>query len=162
MIIRGFVGGFWRHGMLALALTIVACGGSSSASSTGTTPTGAPSEQRTLYERLGGLDAITSVVDQFLANVVADARINARFANSDAARLRQMLIDQICNATGGPCEYTGKSMVEVHTGMNITDDEFDALVEDLVASLDKHQVPEAEKNELLTALGGMKGDIVGR
>jgi hemoglobin len=148
--------------VLVLALTLAACGGSGSASTAETTPTGAAPGQKSLYDRLGGLDAITSVVDQFLANVVADARINARFANTDAARLRQMLIDQICNATGGPCEYKGKSMVEVHTGMNITDDEFNALVEDLVASLDKHQVPEAEKNELLTALGGMKGDIVGR
>ena len=88
--------------------------------------------------------------------------INARFANADAAKLRQNLIDQICEATGGPCKYSGKDMKTAHAGMNITEDEFTALVEDLVKSLDKAGVPQAEKDELLGALGGMKGDIVGQ
>jgi hemoglobin len=118
--------------------------------------------EKSLYERLGGLEAITAVVDEFLKNVGADTRINARFANADMPRLRQMLIDQVCEATGGPCKYTGKNMVESHTGMAITEDEFNALVEDLVKALDKFNVPEKEKGELLGALGGMKGDIVGR
>lgn len=146
--------------LLCVALSAFACGGGSKTGGGGdTTP---PPAEKSLYERLGGLEAITAVIDDFLANVVADDRINARFANADAARLRQMLIDQVCAATGGPCEYTGKNMVEAHTGMNITEDEFNALVEDLVKSLDKFKVPEKEKNELLTALGGMKGDIVGK
>ncbi len=145
---------------LVVSLAAVACGGGSkSTTGGGTTPT---PEQKSLHDRLGGTEAITAVVDDFLANVVADARINARFANADAAHLRQMLIDQICNAAGGPCQYTGKNMIEAHSGMGITEDEFNALVEDLVKSLDKFQVGETEKNELLTALGGMKGDIVGK
>jgi hemoglobin len=150
-----------RVSALLVSLAAAACGGGSKTSGGGTT-TPPAGEQKPLYDRLGGKEAITAVVDDFLANVVADTRINARFANADAARLRQMLIDQICNATGGPCEYTGKNMIEAHTGMGITEDEFNALVEDLVKSLDKFQVGETEKNELLTALGGMKGEIVGR
>ena len=118
-----------------------------------------------LYTRLGEKPAIEVVVDKFLANVVADARINARFAHLDekgVAHLRQMLIDQVCNATGGPCEYTGKSMLEAHTGMTISEDEFTALVEDLSKALDEAGAKPADRDELLGALAGMKGDIVGR
>ena len=117
---------------------------------------------KSLYERLGGLDAIKAVVDDFLGNVAADATINARFANADMKNLRDKLVEQICAATGGPCTYTGKGMVEVHTGMAISDAEFDALVGDLKKSLDKLSVPQREQNELLGALGGMRGDIVGK
>lgn len=119
------------------------------------------SADRTLYDRLGGKDAITAVVDDFVANVAADKRINARFAKTDIPHLKQMLVDQICQATGGPCTYTGKSMPEAHKGMKITEADFNALVEDLTRSLDKFNVPAQEKTELLTALGGMKGEIVG-
>jgi hemoglobin len=116
----------------------------------------------TLYERLGGKPAIQAVVDDFVGNVAADNRINGFFANTNIPRLKGLLVDQICEATGGPCKYTGRSMKATHTGMKITDAQFNALVEDLVKSLDKFKVPAAEKNELLSALAGMKGDIVGQ
>ena len=128
------------------------------AAATDTTAAAAP---RSLYDRLGGKDAITVVIDDFVANVAADKRINARFAKTNIPHLKQMLVDQVCQATGGPCTYTGKSMLDAHKGMKITEAEFTALVEDLTQSLDKHNVGAAEKTELLTALGGMKGDIVG-
>ena len=115
-----------------------------------------------LYDRLGGKPAIQAVVDDFVGNVAGDARINKRFANANVPRLKSMLVDQICEATGGPCKYTGASMLDAHKGMNINDAEFTALVEDLVKSLDKFKVPAREKTELLTALGGMKGQIVGK
>jgi hemoglobin len=118
--------------------------------------------KKALYDRLGGKPAIQAVVDDFLGNVAADRRINQRFAGTNIPRLKTMLVDQICEASGGPCKYTGKSMLESHRGMNISDGEFTALVEDLVKSLDKFKVPAQEKNELLTALGGMKKDIVGK
>ena len=140
------------------ALALAACGGGKKEDTT-TTGGGAMAD-KSLYDRLGGKDAITAVVDDFVANVVADARINKFFANADAAHLKAMLVDQICEASGGPCKYTGKSMKESHTGMGVKDEHFNALVEDLVKSLDKFKVPEKEKGELLGALGGMKGDIV--
>jgi hemoglobin len=115
-----------------------------------------------LYDRLGGKPAIQAVVDDFVGNVAGDARINKRFANANVPRLKTMLVDQICEASGGPCKYTGASMLDAHRGMNISDAEFNALVEDLVKSLDKFKVPAKEKTELLTALGGMKPQIVGR
>ena len=116
--------------------------------------------ETSLYQRLGGLEAITAVVDDFVANVADDSRINARFANTDIPRLKRLLVEQICAGTGGPCTYTGRDMKTTHAGMGITDAEFDALVEDLVGSLDKFKVPAAEKEELLGILGPMKADIV--
>ncbi len=119
-------------------------------------------EQKSLYDRLGGKPAITAVVDDFVGNVAADARINKRFASANIPRLKTRLVDQICEASGGPCKYTGQSMKDAHTGMKISDAEFGALVDDLVKSLDKFKVGAQEKSELLGALGGMKGDIVNR
>lgn len=126
-----------------------------------TTPTPTPS----LYTRLGGDAAITAVVDQMITNVLADPTIADNFAatGSDPYRFslfRERLIDQICEATGGPYTYRGASMFDAHDGMNITDAEFNALVGALVASLDQFQVPETEKNELLAILGPMQTDIV--
>ena len=123
---------------------------------------GMMADKKSLYERLGGKPAITAVVDDFVANVAADGRINGRFAGTNIPRLKMMLVDQICEATGGPCKYMGQSMTDAHRGMNIMDTEFAALVEDLVKSLDKFRVPAPEKNELLTALGGMRPQIVGK
>jgi hemoglobin len=123
---------------------------------------GGMAEKKPLYDRLGGKPAIQAVVDDFIGNVAADTRINARFAGANVPRLKTMLVDQICEASGGPCRYTGQNMKSAHAGMKITDAEFGALVEDLVKSLDKFKVPRQEKSELLAALGGMKRDIVGQ
>jgi hemoglobin len=113
-----------------------------------------------LYERLGGTGPITAVVGKFVSNVAADKRINGWFANADIPNLKRQLVDQVCQASGGPCTYTGKSMKETHKGMKITTAAFNALVEDLVQALDTFNVPEQEKNELLSVLGPMNKDIV--
>ena len=116
--------------------------------------------ERTLYERLGGLDAITAVVESFRDTVAADDRINLKFARTDLARLRKMLIDQVCEATGGPCEYRGRGMKEAHAGMKVTKGEFNALVDDLVKTLNHFKVPSREQSELLAILGPLKTEIV--
>ena len=118
--------------------------------------------EKPLYERLGGKPAIQAVVDDFVANVAADARINRYFASANIARLKAQLVDQICEAAGGPCRYTGQSMRDAHRGMGVTSAAFDALVEDLVKTLDKFKVPQKEKGELLSVLGPMKQGIVER
>jgi hemoglobin len=116
--------------------------------------------QSSLFDRLGGMDAITAVVADFVATCADDARINAKFAKSDVPRLKAMLVDQVCEAAGGPCTYSGRDMTETHKGMGVTAGEFDALVEDLVSTLDRFSVPAAEQTELLGLLGPMKPDIV--
>ena len=116
--------------------------------------------QSSLYDRLGGMDAITAVVDDFVAGCANDSRINAKFARTDIPRLKAMLVDQVCQATGGPCTYAGRDMKETHNGMGVTTGEFDALVEDLVATLERFNVSMAERDELLGLLGPMKSDIV--
>jgi hemoglobin len=122
---------------------------------------------KTLYSRLGGKTAITAVVDEFVNNCAGDTRINKFFADTAKdpkrlAKFKKNLVNQICQASGGPCKYTGKDMKTAHKGMGITEADFNALVEDLVKALDKFHVGATEKNELLGALGGMKGDIVGQ
>ena len=116
--------------------------------------------ERSLYERLGGVGAIQAVVTKFIGNVGADKRINGRFANTDLKQLNKHLVDQVCQASGGPCTYTGRDMKTTHKGMKLTTADFNALVEDLVKALDTFNVPEKEKGELLAVLGPMKKDIV--
>lgn len=115
-----------------------------------------------LYQRLGGKDAITAVVDTFVSKVAADNRINKFFASTDIPKLKMHLVNQVCEATGGPCKYTGRTMKATHAGMGLTNADFDALVQDLAGALDAHRVSKAEKDELLAALGPMRSDIVER
>jgi len=116
--------------------------------------------ERSLYDRLGGLDAIAAVVGAFRDRVAQDDRINQKFVKTDLNRLTKMLVDQVCEAAGGPCTYTGRSMKEAHPGMRVTSGEFEALVEDLVATLNHFNVGKREQDQLLNLLGPFKADIV--
>ncbi len=113
-----------------------------------------------LYERLGRIESIGAVVEDFRDRVARDDRINQKFARTDLGRLTRMLIDQVCQAAGGPCTYTGRSMKDAHAGMGVTSGEFDALVGDLVATLNQFRVGKTEQGELLGVLGPLKPDIV--
>lgn len=122
-------------------------------------------QKKTLYDNLGGKTAIVAVVDDFVGKVAADKRINAFFAADvkDPARLAKFkgnLVDQICQAAGGPCKYMGKDMKTAHAGMGISTADFNALVEDLVKSLNKFKVAKADQDTLLGVLSGMKTQIV--
>src|SRR3984957_16462623 len=104
-------------------------------------------KDKTLYERLGGKKAIVAVVDEFVGRVAADSRINGFFKDTAAspkrlAKFKKNLVDQICQAGGGPCKYMGKDMKSAHAGMGISGADFNALVEDLVGALDKFKVGE--------------------
>ena len=118
------------------------------------------SQQKSLYDRLGGQPAIEAVVKDFAGTVLADARINKKFARSNADRLVKNLIDFVCMATGGPCKYTGLDMKTAHKNMSVTNGEFAALAEDLSKTLDKFKVPAQEKGELLAAVAPLNKDIV--
>ena len=119
----------------------------------------------TVFHHIGGKKAIKAVVDDFVGRCAADTRINSFFAKTAAskkrlAKFKKNLVDQICQATGGPCKYRGKNMAVAHRGMGIKEEHFSALVENLVASLDKFQVKEDDKNAILAKLGPMKDQIV--
>ena len=156
---RGWLKGV---GLLLLVVSVAACASMKA-------------KEPTLYERFTavdgtgmqrkGRDAIAIVVDRFVANVVADNRVNARFKalpGPAVEKLKSNLSDQICEASGGPCSYYGRDMKTTHTGMKITEAEWTATVEDLVKALDQAKVGEQEKKDLLAALGPMKKDIVGQ
>src|SRR5437016_12582497 len=116
-----------------------------------------PAAQKSLYTRLGKKPAIVAVVDDFVGNVAADKRINAFFAATAAdkdrlAKFKGNLVDQICEAAGGPCKYKGKDMKTAHAGMGISTADFNALVEDLVKTLNKFKVGKTEQDQLLGVL----------
>src|SRR5262247_4515719 len=113
-----------------------------------------------LYDRLGGVDAITAVARAFEDRAGKDERINQKFARTNLGRLHKEFVDQLCQDTGGPCTYTGLSMKVSHTNMGVTSGEFDAFMEDLVATLNSFNVGNAEQDELLNMLRPMRADIV--
>ena len=128
------------------------------------TPAGT-ADTRSLFARLGGKDAITAVVNDFVSSAASDKRIASFFKATAAdkkrlAKFKSSLVDQICEASGGPCKYSGKDMKSAHRNLGVKESHFNALVEDLAAVLDKYKVGKKEKDELLGALGSMKKDIV--
>ena len=140
-------------GLLALAL-IASLGGVAGAQQ---------KTEPTLYKRLGGYDAIAAVVDDFIDRLVADKQVSRFFtgASTDSKkRIRQLVVDQICGATGGPCVYIGRSMKAAHEGLGINESDWQVSVGHLIASLDKFKVPQKEKDELLGIVSSLKPDIV--
>ncbi|HEY6199756.1 MAG TPA: group 1 truncated hemoglobin, partial [Candidatus Binatia bacterium] len=132
--------------LLSLALFLAsACASNSAAQSSAQS---GPS----LYKRLGGYDAIAAVSDDFIARLAADKQLSRFLVGMSAdsqKRLRQHVVDQLCQATGGPCIYTGRPMKTAHAGLGITESDWQLTVKHLVASLDKFKVPEKEKQEFL-------------
>ena len=124
-----------------------------------------PSGEASLYKRLGGFDALAAVTDDFLGRMAADPQLARFFKGHNTAslqRIREHIVDFLCQATGGPCAYHGRDMKTAHTGLGITEDDWQASVKDLNATLDKFKVPEKERGEVLGAISGLKGDIVGK
>jgi hemoglobin len=124
----------------------------------------APAE-KSLYQRLGGYDALAAVTDEFLTKLASDPQLGRFFvglSDDSRTRVRQHVIDFLCVASGGPCKYTGRDMKTAHTGLHISESDWDKSVRYLVEILDKFKVPEKEKGQVLGAISGLKSDIVGR
>ncbi len=120
-------------------------------------------KQKSLYERLGGYNAVAAVVDDFVGRLIADKQFERFFAGHSTdskKRIRQHIVDQLCAAAGGPCIYTGRTMKDSHAGLGITEAEWNAAAKHLVASLDKFKVGEQEKTDLLAFVSSLKADIV--
>jgi len=116
-----------------------------------------------LYKRLGGYDAIAAVTDDFLGRLAADKQMSRFFVGVSAdslRKLRQHVVDQLCEASGGPCYYFGRSMKTVHAGLGITESDWQITVKHLTATMDKFKVPDKERNEILTLFASLKSDIV--
>ena len=123
----------------------------------------ARAQEKSLYERVGGYNALAAVVEDFVGRLVADKQFEKFFmghSTDSKKRIRQHILDQFCVATGGPCVYTGREMKTSHAGLGITNADWDAAAKHLVASLDKFKVPEKEKGELLAFVTTLNSDIV--
>lgn len=119
--------------------------------------------KKSLYERLGGYNAIAAVTDDFVGRLIADKQFERFFAGHSTdskKRIRQHIVDQLCAAAGGPCVYTGRTMKDSHAGLGISEAEWDAAAKHLVATLDKFKVGDAEKKDLLAFVTSLKADIV--
>jgi len=128
-----------------------------------TTALAADAPQKSLYVRLGGYDALAAVTDDFLGRLATDKNLSRFFAGhskNSLGKIRQLVVDQLCAATGGPCVYIGRDLKTAHQGLGITEADWNATVGHLTATLDKFKVPEKEKNEVLGAISSFKNDIV--
>jgi hemoglobin len=123
-------------------------------------------KQASLYERLGGAYSIATVVDDFIERLLVNATLNANPAINEArkrvpkAGLKFHVTALICEVTGGPCKYTGRTMKESHEKLNISQPEWDAMVGEFKATLDKFKVPQREQQELIAIVGSTRNDIV--
>src|SRR5215813_6628107 len=118
-----------------------------------------------LYQRLGGYDAIAAVTDDFLGRLAHDKVLSRFFVGhgtDSIHRIQQEIVEFLCKATGGPCLYTGRDMRAAHAGLGITGTDWQRMLVYLNASFDKFKVPERERHELLAAVAGLKQDIVER
>ena len=133
---------------------------------TATHTTRAQATQPSLYERLGGAYSIATVVDDFIERLLVNATLNANPAIKEArarvpkAGLKFHVTTLVCEVSGGPCKYTGRTMKESHERLNITQTEWDAMVADFKVTLNKFKVPQREQQELITIVGSTKNDIV--
>ena len=141
--------------VVALLCGILAMGCSAQAQSSGAAPA--------LYTRLGGYDAIAAVTDDFLGRLAADKQMSRFFVGVSAdslRKLRQHVVDQLCEASGGPCYYFGRSMKTVHAGLGITESDWQLTVKHLTATFDKFKVPEKERQQVIELFSTLKKDIV--
>ncbi len=116
-----------------------------------------------LYARLGGYDALAAVTDDFVGRLASDRQLGKFFAGhstNSLNRIRQLVVDQLCQATGGPCVYIGRDMKTAHKGLGISESDWQVTVRHLTATFDKFKVPERERTEVLALLTSLKGDIV--
>jgi hemoglobin len=145
---------------LGLVVLLLLVGGAGQASAQ-TTAHG--QEAASLYKRLGGYDALAAVTDDFVGRLVSDKQLTRFFngvSTDSRKRIRQLVLDQLCAATGGPCIYIGRTMKASHEGLGITEDDWKIAVKLLTETLDKFKVPKAEQDELAKLLSTLKPDIV--
>ncbi len=123
-------------------------------------PLQAANEGPSLYDRIGGEPAARAICEDIWTNHTVNPIVNNRFSNSDPVYVKQMVFEIFAAATGGPVKYTGKDMLTAHAQMNISDMEFNAVVDDVLKALDMNNVGAAERGEVLAILWSVKDQIV--
>lgn len=116
--------------------------------------------ESSLYERLGGKEKILQIATTLFDTHAKNPTIRARYVNSDRDQLIRLVFEFLCSATGGTQEYTGRDMLTIHRGMNISEQEFMAVLDDILLTLQTHGVGQREQEELLLASYSLRGDIV--
>lgn len=117
-------------------------------------------ERVPLYDQFGQRDGLGAVVDGLIVRIKADPEIMPMFENTDFSLFRERLTDFLCIKIEGPCTYDGEEMIDVHTGMQITEAEFNGLVEDMIEVMEERHIPRAAQNELLARLVPTRKDII--
>lgn len=129
----------------------------------GSTRTASAQSGESLYKRLGGYDALAAVTDDFITRLATDKTLGRFFvgaSDNSKTRIRQLVVDQLCAATGGPCAYIGRDMKAAHKGLGITEEDWNISVKHLLATLTKFKVPEKLQKEVAAAISTLKADIV--
>jgi hemoglobin len=120
------------------------------------------SRQISLYDRIGGEQKVAQIADYYIDEIQYDRQILSFFLDSDIDRFREKLIEHVCVHIDGPCTYTGDDMIKVHTGMNITEADFNRVVELLINAMTRADVPHRLQNQVLARFAPMRGEMVYR
>jgi hemoglobin len=144
----------WTLPVIGVALLLTACG-----------PSRPPAETAritppVLFDRLGGYVGIAAILDDFVGRAVVDDRIAPYFRNINLSHMKSGMREFLCAETGGPCRYTGKPMREAHAGLGISDAAFDAMIDDLRKTLNKTIISIADRDLVVLALSGQRGEVV--
>ena len=115
---------------------------------------------KSLYERLGGAKRIQAIANDVVEFHLVNPIIAPRFQNHDVPKLKQFAFEFFCAGTGGPETYTGRDMRTAHTGMNISEQEYVATMDDIIRAMEKHGVGSQERNEVIAILYSLKGEII--
>ena len=154
-----------RHLATLLMAFVILAGAAPYALAAPPQPMNPPAGGDSLYTRLGGYDALAAVTKDFIGRLATDPQLAKFFTglnDSSKARVEAHVIDFLCVATGGPCIYAGQDMKTAHTGLHITDSDWNISAAHLTETLNKFKVPPKEQGEVMAAISGLKGDIVGR
>jgi hemoglobin len=152
-----------RKILLILAITVFGAGSAFAQMEKPADKSATETKQKSLYQRLGGYDAIAGVADEFIMRLATDkllGRFVVGLSDDSKGKLRQHFVEFLCKATGGSCVYIGRDMKTVHKGLGITEEDWKQSVKLLVETLDKFKVPDPEKNEVLAAVSSLKADVV--
>jgi hemoglobin len=124
------------------------------------TTTATPATNGALFDTFGGKAGLAKLMDDFMVRLLADPRTGPHFKPADQQRVKEQLVDQFCVAMGGPCVYKGADMKSIHSNLDITKGDFNALVEVLQQAMDAQRIPFAAQNQLLALLAPMHRDVI--